>query len=80
LKFNVHSVAELTSGYKTVIDFDAARSIVKQGNGTYSLKPVIRAYIEANTSFISGYIVPANEMMRVFPATSHGNTMGWFEI
>lgn len=75
LKFNVHSVAELTSGYKTVIDFDAARSIVKQGNGTYSLKPVIRAYIEANTSFISGYIVPANEMMRVFTVTSQGDTI-----
>ena len=34
----------------------------------------------ANTSFISGYIISTNEMMRVFPATSHGDAMGWFEI
>ncbi len=75
LKLNVQSVANLTSGYKVLIDFDAARSIVEKGNGTYSLKPVIRSYIEANTSYIDGYLSPVNEPMRVFTITADGDTI-----
>lgn len=58
LKFNVHSEVSLTSGYRVVIDFDAERSIVAKGNGQYSLKPVIRGYITANTSSIYGKLLP----------------------
>ncbi len=39
-----------------------------------SIAPAL--FDSANTSFISGYIISTNEMMRVFSATSHGNTMG----
>lgn len=59
LKFNVHSTASLSSGYRVVIDFDAERSIVAKGNGQYSLKPVIRSYITANTSSVYGTLLPA---------------------
>ena len=75
LKINVTSAVEVTSGYKVVIDFDAARSIVAKGNGTYSLKPVIRAFIEANTSSVSGNLTPSNRITRVFTVTSAGDTI-----
>lgn len=60
IKINIQSVAEVSSGYKVLIDFDAEKSVVAKGNGTYSLKPVIRGYITANTSKLSGNIIPAN--------------------
>jgi len=76
LKFNVQSVAQLTSGYKIMIDFDASRSIVKQGNsGSYLLKPVIRAYITANSSAIDGNILPSNIAMRIFTVTASNDTI-----
>jgi len=75
LKLNVQSIPTLTSGYKVLIDFDAARSIVARGNGSYSLKPVIRSYISANTSYIEGYLSPANKAMRVFTVSSAGDTI-----
>lgn len=47
--------------YKLVLDFDAARSVVKAGNsGQYNLKPVIRASMEATSGAISGVITPAD--------------------
>ncbi|HEY5591454.1 MAG TPA: DUF4382 domain-containing protein [Paludibacter sp.] len=66
LKINIQSDVNLTSGYKIVIDFNAESSVVKKGNGSYSLKPVIRGFIEANTSAIFGTILPKNEPMKVF--------------
>ena len=75
LKVNVQSTADATSGYKVVVDFDAARSIVARGNGTYLLKPVLRAYIEANTSAIYGTILPAKPALRVFAVTASGDTV-----
>jgi hypothetical protein len=56
LKLNVQ--AELKEGvtYTILLDFDAARSIVKKGNGTYSLKPVIRAISEATSGAIKGSV------------------------
>ncbi|HEY8969072.1 MAG TPA: DUF4382 domain-containing protein [Puia sp.] len=58
LKFNIHST--LTSGivYRLWIDFDAGRSIVQTGAGSYSLKPVIRTYSEAIGGSIKGYVLP----------------------
>lgn len=75
LKINVQSTAEVTSSYRVVIDFDAARSIVAKGNGDYSLKPVIRAYIEANTSYIEGNLTPENKITRVFTLDLQGDTI-----
>lgn len=66
LKLNVH--AELKAGitYVITLDFDAARSIVKSGNGTYSLKPVIRAISEPTTGAISGTIIPLAAAPAIF--------------
>lgn len=41
------------------LDFDAGRSIVRKGNGNYSLKPVIRTFTSDITGSISGIISPA---------------------
>ncbi|MBT32978.1 MAG: hypothetical protein CMO01_25245 [Thalassobius sp.] len=61
LKLNIHQEVEGGITYKLVIDFDAAKSIVKAGNsGNYNLKPVIRAKMEALTGAISGVVDPAD--------------------
>lgn len=55
LKVNIH--ADLVAGvtYTVLLDFDAARSVVKAGNsGMFLLKPVIRGVVEATTGAISG--------------------------
>ena len=46
LKFNIHATIEEGKTYKLYIDFDAEKSIVGKGNGTYSLKPVITVKTE----------------------------------
>jgi hypothetical protein len=58
LKFNIH--ATLTGGivYRLWIDFDAGRSVVSTGDGSYVLKPVIRTYTEAMGGSIKGYVLP----------------------
>lgn len=66
LKLNLH--ADLIEGitYKILLDFDAARSIVKQGNGSYSLKPVIRAIEEATSGAIKGSVTPIEAAPAVY--------------
>lgn len=66
LKFNVQENITTSSSYAIRIDFDASRSIVKQGNGNYFLKPVIRAYLKENTSAVFGYISPSDIPFEVF--------------
>jgi len=59
IKLNVD--ADLKSGvpYELVLDFDAARSIVKAGNsGQYILKPVIRTFAKAAGGAIRGVVLP----------------------
>ena len=61
LKLNVG--ADISAGitYKLVVDFDAAKSVVKSGNsGKYNLKPVIRAEMDAQTGAIEGVVSPAD--------------------
>ncbi|MEO6869587.1 MAG: DUF4382 domain-containing protein, partial [Ginsengibacter sp.] len=62
LKLNVH--ADLTAGipYELVMDFDAARSIVKAVSGQYLLIPVIRTFVKAAGGAIQGilyHVMPA---------------------
>lgn len=59
LKLNINQLIESGFTYKLVIDFDAARSIVKAGSsGKYLLKPVLRASFEAQTGAITGAVSP----------------------
>lgn len=42
LKINVDYNFQDGDQYQVLLDFDAGQSIVEKGNGTYSLKPVLR--------------------------------------
>lgn len=46
--------------YSILIDFDAAKSIVKTGNGEYKLKPVLKVIAEGIDGGIKGNIDPNN--------------------
>lgn len=74
LKFNVQ--VELTEGatYLLWIDFDAARSVVEKGNGTFSLKPVIRTFTQATSGSIKGLISPT-AAMPLIQAIANGDTI-----
>jgi len=70
--------AELQEGvtYKLLLDFDAARSIVKAGaSGKYILKPVIRTILEAESGAIKGLISPVLSYPAVY-ALSGTDTVG----
>lgn len=76
LKLNID--ANLTAGipYELVLDFDAARSIVKAGNsGQYILKPVIRTFAKAVGGAIEGVVLPDSANAQVF-AISASDTVG----
>lgn len=42
LKINVDAFLEPGSDYEVLVDFDAGKSIVTEGNGTFTLKPTIK--------------------------------------
>lgn len=56
LKFD--ATIEEGEQYDLVIDFDASQSIVVRGNGSFSLKPVLRTVELYNTASISGVVSP----------------------
>ena len=58
LKIQVDKTLEPGILYEFMLDFDVDKSIVAQGNGGYSLKPVIRATTAAESGAISGTIIP----------------------
>ena len=58
LKVQVHQRLEPGILYEFILDFDVDKSIVAQGNGGYSLKPVIRATTVAESGAISGKVLP----------------------
>lgn len=57
LKINLNTELQPGISYEYVLDFDVEKSIVAQGNGGYSLKPVIRATAVAETGIISGNVI-----------------------
>jgi len=59
LKLQVHQTLEQGILYNVLLDFDANKSIVKLGNGSYKLKPVIRTIEAAISGSIKGKITPA---------------------
>jgi hypothetical protein len=60
LKINLRMRLEAGLTYKILLDFDAARSVVRAGaSGMYLLKPVIRAAAESDEAgAIAGEVVP----------------------
>lgn len=66
LKLNLNQTFAANGAYDIWIDFDAAKSIVKTGNGKYMLKPVIRAYSALTNGRIKGYVLPLNALATVY--------------
>ncbi len=58
IKLNEQFDIEADQTYALTLDFDAGRSIIVTGNGTYMLKPTIRAEANATSGTISGIILP----------------------
>jgi hypothetical protein len=72
LKLQVHQTLQAGVMYYVLLDFDANKSIVETGNGTYKLKPVIRTIETAISGSIKGKISPAGSLAFV-TATSSTN-------
>ena len=65
LKLQVHETFLPGVAYMLLLDFDAQQSIVEQGNGTYSLKPVIRVVESALSGSITGIVNPPTEICAI---------------
>lgn len=59
LKLQVHQTLQAGVEYVVLLDFDANKSIVETGSGTYKLKPVIRTIETAISGSIKGKVTPS---------------------
>lgn len=66
VKIKVHDDLIPNVAYTLLLDFDVASSIVRQGNGGYSLKPVIRAIPEAVSGVIHGVVLPLDAAPKIY--------------
>lgn len=85
LKLNLQTQMSAGVTYVITLDFDAARSIVNRNNGTFSLKPVIRALSEATSGAIKGEVTPVESSPAIFAldgtdtvATAFADSLGHF--
>jgi len=65
LKLQVHQTLLADVQYSVLLDFDANKSVILQGNGTYKLKPVIRTIETAISGIIKGKITPVGALATV---------------
>ena len=65
LKLQVNETLEDGILYEFILDFMVEESIVTQGSGTYSLKPVIRTTTVAESGAISAAIAPVGTAVEV---------------
>lgn len=72
LKVNVNQTLETGVFYEFILDFDVDASVVAQGNGNYSLNPVIRATTAAESGAVTGMVLPAGIQSMV--TASNGTT------
>lgn len=80
LKLNIHQDANEGILYQLVLDFDAARSIVRTGNGKYILKPTIRTTLRAAGGSIKGYVLPNSFPTAVFAIQGADTVAGTFTM
>jgi hypothetical protein len=75
LKLLINTVLQEGVTYKVLLDFDVARSIVLKGNNSYSLKPVIRTIVEAQSGAIKGQVTPIDSTPAIY-AIAGTDTVG----
>ena len=73
LKLQVHQDLQAGVAYYVLLDFDANQSIVDEGNGKFSLKPVIRTIETALSGSIKG-ILSVSGVAATVIATSGANS------
>ncbi|GJM28591.1 MAG: hypothetical protein DHS20C17_12260 [Cyclobacteriaceae bacterium] len=66
LKLQMHNTLAAGITYEVLLDFDAARSVVETGSGSFNLKPVIRAIAEAQDGAIAGSVLPLEASPAVY--------------
>lgn len=74
LKLQVHQTLQAGVLYSVLLDFDANKSIVETGTGTYKLKPVIRTIETAISGSIKGNITPVGTLAYVTATSSTNET------
>ena len=86
LKLKVDQKLEADTYYTFILDFDVDQSIVSQGNGGYSLKPVLRLAVEENVGSIAGIVTGSAEPVLVevqsaeVTASAYTNAEGRFQL
>lgn len=75
LKLAINATLIAGIDYRIWIDFDAARSIVQTGNGSFILKPVIRTFTEATSGGIKGFSLPVASKGWVFAIQNTADTI-----
>ena len=86
LKVMVGQELEADTDYTFILDFDVDKSVVTTGTGTYSLKPVVRMAVEAETGSIVGSVHPTTEQVLVkaesgsMNASAYTDANGNFQI
>ncbi|MFC4740480.1 DUF4382 domain-containing protein [Flavobacterium ponti] len=73
LKLQVNQTLDANTQNSILIDFDANKSIVVNGNGTYTLKPVLRTIDLSTTGTIEGSISIPGTLASVQVVSSTGN-------
>jgi hypothetical protein len=74
LKLQVHYTLVNGIAYVVLLDFDASQSIVKEGNGDYILKPVIRTSTVATSGAIKGIVSPASANPTIYAISGSDST------
>ncbi len=74
LKLQVHQTLEAGVQNYVLLDFDANKSIIQLGNGSFKLKPVIRTIETPISGAIKGAITPVGVLANVTATSSTGLT------
>lgn len=75
LKLNVHADFLQGVAYEYIIDFDAARSIVKTGNGKFILKPVLKVFTKAVSGALEGVVSPAKAKPLIYAINAQSDSV-----
>lgn len=65
LKVQVNQELTADTYYTFILDFDVDKSVVDQGNGKFSLKPVLRLSVDEQSGSIAGTVTPSTEPVLV---------------
>ncbi len=77
LKVKVDQELQADTYYTFILDFDVDKSVVSQGNGGYSLKPVLRLSVDETSGSIAGIVTPSTEPVLIEAQSSAGTVSAY---